>query len=508
MSDLNAWVTRCDKLRLELEDQIVDLLDRTPAFRSESSRRQLVTRTERHAAVPLQVPENPLRRQWFHGFIEECSRCPRGLAALRDGVRALADTSKLTARVTHLVECWDTADTAATAFVLWPTKAGDTQPVNVWDVLHDALQPWPANDVKVEFQLATGDREAAPPWHCATGWQVFVHLVNRTTSRGLPAPYLIFLDQLIHNNRLDRTLEPLAEAWVRQVATEHGCLAELDGLRRRRADPLDGRSPVHMVLRLEGAGPARDQFDLTWRLERYRPGQIVDAGEQRERLPRDQLERAVSGAVRKAERILSHTADELSLEFVLPFDLLDAEVEWWRKEDRFGPPRPLVLDYSVTLRSLERVESPELHRVLRERWRYVDQPADSATYWCAAHPHAGALSLEAALRADKRLIALVLSGPPHSGSRAMGELLAGLRTGIAGILWRRTHGLDKADPDESLRAALAHQRAADLPRATRHLRLDAQLLPPEEQLLHLGRQVALLWDDPHRIADVPGENGL
>jgi vWA-MoxR associated protein C-terminal domain/Effector-associated domain 2/vWA-MoxR associated protein middle region 0 len=506
VSELNAWSRQCRLLRTEVEDQLVDLLADAPEFQGETSRRQLVARAERLAGVPLQVPENPMRRQWFYGLVEECARGRTGLAHLGGSVRALADESSLAAGVTHLIDCWDTADTAATAVIPWQGSAEDgpgTRVVNVWDALRTTLSGWPAADVQPQFQLATEDRETAAPWYCDTGWQVFVSLVNRTATRGLPPPYLVFLDRLIHDNRLDRGLEPLVEIWIRRVATEHGCLAELEGMRQRRADPLVGRSPVHLVLRLEGAGPGRDRYDLFWCLERYRPRRVVDGGERHERLGRDEIEGVVSTVVRRAEQILSTTSDPLALEFVLPFELLDLDIEWWRKEERYGPSKPLVLDYSVTLRSLERLDLSEWHREWRRRWRHVELPADTVTYWCGPRTQVDGLGLEAELRANEQLIALVLSGPPRIGSRGMDELVAGLRTGIAGIIWRRLDGPAAAETDESLRGCLNGHRAADLPHAVRLLRLDAQRLPDDVRSGHLGRQLVLLWDDPLRI-DVPG----
>ncbi len=517
--DLTEWPERSVEFRLRLEEQIVDLLDKMPGLQEESNRRLLADRTARAAEEPLQVPENQWRRLWFFGFVAECSRLRRGLGALRDSVRALMGQSGLAADLAHLVDCWYAADIAATAVIPWRSSTAGMRgargrdirvlpagTVNVWDELRTALSGYLALDVRRDFQVATGDRETAPPWYCETAWQVFVHLVNRGTFPGLPPPYLVFLDRLIHHNRLEREVEPLVEAWVRWVATEHGSLAELDRLRGRRADEPVGRSPVHLVLRLEGAGPAPDHYDLSWRLERYQPRQVVDGGARQERLDRDELEGAVSTVVRQVERILSTTRDDLALEFVLPFDLLHVEVEWWRKEQRYGSHQPLALDYSVTLRSLERQEESEWHRVWHERWQHVELPAGMVTYWCSSLTPFDGLSLKAELRANLQLMVLVLSGPPRIGSRGMEELLVGLSAGIAGIIWRRSESHPAAETDESLRDCLNEHQMADLPRAAHRLRLDSQRVAVHARHHHIGRQIALLWDDPRRI-DVPGGNG-
>nr|MDT0666970.1 hypothetical protein [Micromonospora sp. DSM 115978] len=73
-------------------------------------------------------------------------------------------------------------------------------------------------------------------------------------------------------------------------------------------------------------------------------------------------------------------------------------------------------------------------------------------------------------------------------------------------LWCRTS--DGRPPDsEGLRTFVVDGRAADLPRGARRLRLAAQNLTGRAQSEHLGRQLALLWDDPDRFADVAGGDG-
>ncbi|CAO5187652.1 conserved hypothetical protein [Frankia sp. AiPs1] len=519
MPDLTEWSEQRRELRLKLEEQIVDLLDKAPGFQEESARSRLAARAAQYAGEPLGVPESSLRRLWLFGLVEECIRLRRGLSVLGESVRDLLGRSGLSGDLAHLIDSWYTVDTAATAVIPWrdsgpaewagrdrETQVRQTRVVDVWAELRASFAKKQATDVQREFRYAVGDRRTTPPWYCDTAWKVFVHLVNWSALPGLLPPYLVFLDRLLHGNQLDRDVEPLVEAWVRRVATEHGCLVDLEALRARRADESSDRLMAHLVMRVRGSGPSPGRYDLSWYLERYPPREVLEGGDPHERLGRAELEGAVSSVVRQAERTLSHTHDELALEFVLPFDLLDLHVEWWQKEQRYGPDQPLALDYSVTLRSLEREEEREWHRVWRARWQPTGHPAAVVTYWCNAMADFDGRQLKAELQANEQLMTLVLSEPPRLGNRGMDELLVGLSAGMAGFIWRRADNHAAAETDERLRDCLREHRVAELPRAAHRLRLDSQQVPTHARHRHLGRQIALLWDDPLRL-DVPEGNG-
>jgi len=521
----DTWERRVRMLQAKLEEQAVDVLDETDILRSDESRRLLLDLTQQRTRFALQVSDHRIPRHWFFGLVRECVQDPEGLAALRDAVAAIARGSVAHAALTHLVECWETTYTAATAVLPWHADPEEPamrraepsvsiQMVDVWDRLRAELAQIDAVDMLVAFQEATYHRDAVAPWHCSSAWHLLVHLVNRSGRPGEAEPYLVFLVGLMRRDRLSARLERLVEAWLRRLAVEQDSPAALDLLNTRSLGPgptghtgLDEPSPVHLVMRLETAAPGTDWYHLCWCLERYRPVRAVSGSGRLERLGRDYLEEAVSTLVRDVELALRDTSGRLILEFALPFELLDVEVEWWRKSQQYGPAKPLASDYMITLRSLERMYTTEWHRAWRARWRHVQLPAATVTYWCADEHATDLLTLEAQLQTREELTVLVLSGPPVAGSRGFIELLAGLRTGVAGIVWNRSNGDQRAAVEESLRAYVAAGTAADLPAGARRLRLAAQTATAAEQSRHLGRHLALMWDDPERFTDVPGGDG-
>jgi hypothetical protein len=82
---------------IDIEARVVDVLDRVPAFVPERSRHLLLSRVERRIGGPLQVPDYPLRRQWFVGLVDACREHPGGLTALAAAVADLEPASSLAA---------------------------------------------------------------------------------------------------------------------------------------------------------------------------------------------------------------------------------------------------------------------------------------------------------------------------------------------------------------------------------------------------------------------------
>jgi hypothetical protein len=500
-------------LRAEVEARIVDLLVGAPTMRSAASRALLAEWTQYYSRRRLQVPDNAFPRQWLLGLVREACAGEAGPAALRDAVAVIDPDSGAHAELARLVESWHSADLAATARIRWhgPASPGRAAPaidiVDVWAELSAELSTVPAETARAAFEEATVGRALTVPWHCSTAWHLFVHLTDHGGHPAEPEPYQLFLVALLRAGWLSPRLERLAEAWARAVATEHGTVVA--ALLPAPPPGPEPDRPVHLVTRLEHAGPAGSRWRLSWALVRYRPTALVGAGNGTEGLGRDQLEPAVSDLVRATERGLSHSAGTLVLEFALPFDLLDLAVEWWHKTEPYGPSKPFATSYIVTLRSLERMQNPEWHRVWRERWRHVHAPAESVTHWCETSLDDDPLRLAARLGARPELVVLVLSGPPLLGTRGHDELVAGLSAGIAAIVWTRPDDGPQGAADDGalaaeLRKYLGAGPAADLPAGAHRLRVDAQIRASDRPSALLGLRLVLLWDDPERFADVHG----
>jgi len=214
-----------------------------------------------------------------------------------------------------------------------------------------------------------------------------------------------------------------------------------------------------------------------------------------------QLERVLEAAIQQAETAWRDVGDDrkpLEIEFLLPGDLLHTAVEWWRIELDAPAPSPLCLDYLVVVRSLDRMRHGHRHRVWNHRWNALWQhPQQHRIYWGRATPEAEDLGpWNARLRDDQDLTTVILGSTPEHEAGGQ-ELQTALNAGIPVILWDHRPG--SLTPEMAgMLGRLTEATPGELVDRVRHLRREAGLLPDDEQAHHPGRNVALLWDDPHR----------
>jgi nucleoside phosphorylase len=211
-------------------------------------------------------------------------------------------------------------------------------------------------------------------------------------------------------------------------------------------------------------------------------------------------ERVVADALRRAETAWREIEDPVAVEFLLPTELLHLDVEWWRTELASMAPSPLCVDYVVTVRSLDRMTADFRRRVWANRWNALWlEPPSHRLYWGQlAHGGADIGAWDAGLRQDIALTSVVLSAPPlDNGGRI--ELELALRAGVPVVLWdRRAPRSDEATTEIR---ELVRGDPGELPERVRRLRVEAVRAGHDSNGQHLGRHLALLWDDPNRLIE-------
>lgn len=201
------------------------------------------------------------------------------------------------------------------------------------------------------------------------------------------------------------------------------------------------------------------------------------------------LEQCVQEIIERAEISFADHSGVLTVEFILPLELLNEPVETWAKAAE---------GYPVVVRSLDRIRSRQLHRVWRGRWRRLSEaPEDAAVYFVDPRNAKNLALLDAALH-DPDIVALVLDNDPDTDEvERMREIRAGLRAGIPVIIWRR--GGAHPEWQSFIRMLLADGGVARLPEQVRRLRLHASMQPEGSD--PLAKDLVLLWDDPDRQPD-------
>ncbi len=216
----------------------------------------------------------------------------------------------------------------------------------------------------------------------------------------------------------------------------------------------------------------------------------------------DDLEYQVDEVIIQAESAWADQSASVTLEFLMARQMLQLPIYTWRKEHSSGDPRPLAFDYTLIMRSLERMQSKHWHRAWRMRWdSMLEDPAAERIHSVGAPP-AGDNPIDAML-SDSRWIGLVMDKPPSARPepRTTTEfLIPALRAGLPVVLWHPT-----ATPEE-LRALVDRLAGGpggvlDLPEQRKETHLSAG---PDD----LVRDLVVLWDDPSRtlVFDQPSSN--
>lgn len=480
-----------DQIRHRVRTAFVDVLERTPLMRSPTSRLLLLDQLrDRLGSFPLRE-HSELRLQTAE-LVHACIRIADGLDRLVETVEHLEPATQEAIELRRLQDTWEAADAL--------TQVD-------WEHLRPALEQLHPTNLGTIYQRATEHRLPGPPTWCDNAWHAFIHLAGQNAGPdGLP-PSLVFLELL--EDLLDAQAARRVRIRNRRVASQQGLAAERE--RRRAYLRAGGELPVdasvYLVIQIEPRLDADRQEAYT--ISPFHQWRGPESWHSRRRKPRialrHELEHQVERLIEETEVEWTDHVGPIVIEFILPWELLNADVDWWRMET--DSPRPIVLamDYPVVVRSLERHRTPRWHRTWQRRWQQLQiHPAGSLVRWSRPNGDDYLNRLETELKADDRVVCLVLSEPPaRLGERGQQEVFAALRAGLPVIIWHRNNcgapAFRRAVSD-----LVAEGGLAELPARARRLRQRALQLDPALRTDHVGRHLTVLWDDPERRPDLLG----
>ncbi|MGW0816200.1 VMAP-C domain-containing protein [Streptomyces viridiviolaceus] len=474
------------RVRNELLAEMAGVLAATDTVRRQAGAEMLVQDVSAELRLSLDPRQDQPLGLWSRHLVKRCAEADEGLQTLARCLNYAEQGSVNVLALWRLVDEWE-----ATAFF----KDMDLRP------LRPVLR-----EIRSTSLLTTLARRAShsrtqelEAW-CDTGWEVFLHLAGNNMAVDELPPSMAFLslaaEHLVKEGRTEEAED--LRRWNRKQARLRGLTEEMAGWRQEDFPPPGEPSllPAYLLIQFEPDGVDPDNFWMAhWRQSdadgwHPLPGETV-------KLHRDELPAAVDRLVEQAEERWSDLRQPVVIEFILPWTLLAEPVEWWHKEADAAVPTPLVMDYTVVVRSFERLRRTAWHRPWNNRWRQLkDRPAESRSFWSS--PGRSAFHLERELKDDQQIVCLVLSAPPGSDSPlAQQEFVAALRAGIPAILW------DRGDSGTAFREAagdiLQERGLAGVLERTRRWRDQALALGPEGWHRHVGRHLALLLDDPERM---------
>ncbi|WAZ25867.1 hypothetical protein STRCI_007393 [Streptomyces cinnabarinus] len=480
-------------MREEIEDRIrraaVDVLVGCDGLRSTEDREQFLDLVLDRLGRGGRLPRHSIPRSQWVALLRLCMRTPDGVSCLAAVLDLLDPGSAESRLMLRLGDEWRAVSGLPSEFT------------ESWDLLGDALTSLrlPADERWRLVSRATLSRLRTPPDHSTTPWSDFLYLVGQNTAPEQVPPWMAYLEEVT--------------AWLEDTALRQ----EIRALNRRRAarwefgDTLDRRRyarsaerqpPIHdehLAIRIMPAPFDEGHYTVSYWFHSDARG--PDFGRRRDSavIAFTDLQRTVSEVISEVERAEGDRPGQLRLEFVLPLELINLPVESWPLDAAEDPHLPLGMTYpAVVIRSLDRLLDQRWHGWWRLRWQKLRQePAAGSVYMSIPNTSPQHPSRVVAGLLDEEHVAAVLSEPPEEG-RTHGclEFRTALRTGYPVVVWHRT-----SESTTEFRQVLSDLFAGGftelLPRITRFRRQAAALGSgaPEH---HIGRHLAVLWDDPDR----------
>ncbi|MGW2121062.1 VMAP-C domain-containing protein [Streptomyces sp. NPDC001758] len=323
---------------------------------------------------------------------------------------------------------------------------------------------------------------------------------------GLPPAVLLIEHAAELTSSPDRRLA--LSGWASGWAGRAGLLTSLERRRAERAETTtDPTIPRCLVVAVEPARDGSDDVVVRPWLNTV-PGRWQPRAAEPETTSLDRLGRAVEHALRQVVRLAPTPyapVSEMSgqtppyVEFVLPYDLLNHDMAGLTVKSGDGRPQPLGLRYGVHLRSLERMRTDDL--LIRaqwlERWETLRDRGIGVHGWRTSE-RTGPDAWQAVLASEPSRTAAVLDAP--DGGAAAEAVKAAIAEGIGLAVWDRRGEFSEERREVVTAVFSSVPTPTQIPVAIHRLRRTAGLDVAGPLLL--GRHIAFLWDDPHRLVDI------
>ncbi|MEU6662456.1 hypothetical protein [Streptomyces sp. NPDC046821] len=475
--------------------ELVEALMRVPVLEDRRTRRMCVERAQQRLGHRLHVAEFADKKRHIVEMVRAFGTLPQGWLHLVEAVRHYANDDLPSRRAAALVEAPLPPD-------------GDPGHRAALEPLLSGLDRDTVPELPELFRHVAGDSFGPLPETTRTALEAYELLEQcNVPSDGIPRSlrFLHELAALIDPERGD----PIRVWLIKHIRAVWSTDAQemIDALRRSTGDWSRAYSgDAFLVIRLKPLTESPDQVALTcW----------TSAGDTWEPWQRDDLQLrltdvpgCVATIIDREEKRLSNHEGGIVVEFILTLAMANTPVEDWRRPSPFGTPRyglgkvseyrpPLGMDYKVVIRSLERMEAQQVHRVWNARWKVLKGGAAGRLHRCEIGAGSQQGDLYAKLAHNQAIVLMTLGSSPDE-EHGLSELMLGLEVGLPVLLWAHEGPLD--DAEHAALLAVAETGAWDqLLETVRRLRF-----PPGTRDDGPDSRIAVLWDDPNRLPEMPG----
>lgn len=468
--------------------RIVEALLRVPQL-NELSERNLVTRILGDAwGTPFPVDEQPRAVGHLFSLVDVCLRRPHGLRSLAEALdNAFPEDI-------HLTEVHRAID-AMTVLEMWPADERDQ--------LFALLDGIAISDLDEVYQAAAG-RGTPALRPKATCREAFAMLETRATGPDGVPPAIVFVELLATIARPD--LATRLRQWSERQARLMDLTVELIAARQRpplvnrHTEPARPLAYIVLLVTPEGLDGHTYRLSHWYQLDRpdaWLPDRGSDfCGDL------DDVRHAVAHLTESLEADWAAHQPTISVEFVLPEELLNLAVDQWEWETDPRMPEPIGCHFPVVIRSLDRMTHPQWHRPWYQRWERLQEQltsdgaiAPTSGYWSKSGDAGSIRAIMSAFEREPTLVALVPSTPPQARTYGAEEVAAGFRKGVPVMVWHRTN-CRSAEFVTAVRDMLHGHDPHDVLERVRLLRLSGFVAGTDGR--HVGNSLTVLWDDPAR----------
>ncbi|MFV2178195.1 hypothetical protein ACFHW2_16105 [Actinomadura sp. LOL_016] len=490
-----AWFEVTSPLDHEDVRRLVEALWRLEALQKQKTRDLYLAYLRKELGVPLPVQRD--ERDFFDlwRLVEGCLEHPGALHAFVHVVGRFHPGS------TTFEHIWQLTWALLPEPLLEPGERRALRELvkSLQDRGPDSLRPeavrelfWAVVDPVGSLDVDTGDI-----------WPVLADLEDRTVDGDGVPPLLSFVEQLAV-----RTADPMRLRllrWTEQTAERLG-VAHI--VRRRRESLTEGpeRPRMYLVVAFRPDGVTPDEYLISaWLQSDDGRGVTLRCQDDRP-IPVTGLPALVVELLTEERQVVNRPSmSELTLEFVLPLNLLGMQSVDQLRITVDGLERRLGIEHPVVVRSLDRIQKQNYHPAWHRKWSWLrDNPHAAEVCWVTQPGEYPGESLYNMLLSNPSSVCLALAFPPRAdGTGAPDELRIALQAGSPVIAWCR--GGRAPDRFTAEFRELLSDGMLALPDTVLKLRRKAVAsrdLDPRAD--HLGLQLTLLFDDADRFPEPHG----
>lgn len=462
--------------------QIAEALAKIPLTRDRSFRDAMIDSIGRELESPVNVPDSPYAQIHLYYIVTACTDRPGALAAMVRFLEYAAGELPGTALVRRLV-----------------SPAADVLPAADRDAARRLLEGRTIPHLSRIFCVACGGA-VTPPGHLRDAWEAFSLLLDANARPDGVPPHLAFAALFAQASDVRDVADEL-RAWVEDqagVLRAQGAGQAADTLLAIHEDhkvPPPGL-PLHLIIMIEPSlteGPGvysirhwRQAHPSEWRPEPASTEWVCTLAGIPPRVA-ELIQETISGWA-------SQFDDPLALDFVLPIELINLDVDQWFRESGDEQAVPIGAEFEVVVRSQDRISEATWHYAWRRRSRMLADPSHD----CRIHPTPPGMDGDPrkfrVYLDQATAVACILDTPPDT-EPGRSQLIAALRAGLPVVLWCRDRASMSRFGD-----AIGGINARRLPPEIKRLRQNAILA--EDSNLSFARHISLLWDDHGHFLDV------